>query len=112
MRAICGALPEAHEDQPWTGNRFRIRNRTFAHILTVDSKDGVTTLIMFRADGPELEMLLHAGHPFAKAGWGHNVMLMIVDDGTDWDEVHELLTESYCLMAPKKLVALVERPEA
>ena len=29
---------------------------------------------------------------------------------TDWAEVAELLTESYCVLAPKKLVALVDRP--
>jgi len=28
----------------------------------------------------------------------------------DWGEVAELVTESYCVLAPKKLVALVERP--
>ena len=35
---------------------------------------------------------------------------MVIDAGVDWDEVAELLTESYCLLAPKKLVALVGRP--
>ncbi len=27
------------------------------------------------------------------------------------DEVAELMTESYCVMAPKKLLALVDRPD-
>jgi hypothetical protein len=35
---------------------------------------------------------------------------MVIDAGVDWDEVAELLTESYCLLAPRKLVALVDRP--
>ena len=35
---------------------------------------------------------------------------MILDDGTDWDEVAELLTDSYCIQAPAKLAGLVERP--
>ena len=35
---------------------------------------------------------------------------MVVDEDTDWDEVTELLTESYCVMAPQKLVALLDRP--
>jgi len=29
---------------------------------------------------------------------------------TDWSGVAELVTESYCLLAPKKLVALMDRP--
>jgi hypothetical protein len=35
---------------------------------------------------------------------------MVLGDHTDWDEVAELMAESYCLMAPKKLARLVERP--
>jgi hypothetical protein len=32
-------------------------------------------------------------------------------DDVDWDEVEELVTESYCLLAPAKLAARVDRPE-
>lgn len=35
---------------------------------------------------------------------------MVLDADTDWDEVGELLTESYCVQAPKRLAALVDRP--
>lgn len=35
---------------------------------------------------------------------------MVLDADVDWDEVAELLTESYCVMAPKKLVQMVNRP--
>ena len=62
--------------------------------------------------GPELEMLQHAGHPYFYAGWGRDVVGMVLEAATDWDEVGELLTESYCVLAPKKLSALVERPES
>jgi hypothetical protein len=36
---------------------------------------------------------------------------MILDAGVDWDEVAELVTDSYCLLAPVKLAARVDRPE-
>ena len=55
-------------------------------------------------------MLCKTGHPFHRGGWGTNVMVMVFDDATDWDEVAELVTDSYCLEAPKKLAALVDRP--
>jgi hypothetical protein len=29
---------------------------------------------------------------------------------TDWAEVAELITESYCVQAPRRLVELVDRP--
>ena len=35
---------------------------------------------------------------------------MFVDDDTDWSEVAELVTESYCQLAPQRLVARVGRP--
>jgi len=34
------------------------------------------------------------------------VVRMVIDDDTDWDEVAELLTESYRALAPKRLAAL------
>jgi hypothetical protein len=33
-----------------------------------------------------------------------------VSPGTDWDEIGELLTESYCTLAPPSLVSRVDRP--
>ena len=42
-------------------------------------------------------------------------MAMVLRDGTtDREEVKELLTESYCLLAPKKLIARLgeARPDA
>jgi hypothetical protein len=35
---------------------------------------------------------------------------MVLDDDTDWAEVAELLIESYCLLAPKRLAVRVDRP--
>ena len=35
---------------------------------------------------------------------------MVLEADTDWDEVRELLIESYCLLAPRKLIALIDRP--
>ena len=110
LRAICLALPEVHEEQAWTGRRWRVRQRTFAHVLTVDSQRGPVTVVTFRSSGDELEVLFKAGHPFFRPGWGTNVVGMVLEEGLDWSEVRELMTESYCLLAPKKLAALVERP--
>ena len=35
---------------------------------------------------------------------------MRLDASTDWGELAELVTESYCLLAPEKLAKLVDRP--
>jgi YjbR len=110
LRAACLGLPDAYEQQAWAGARWCVRRRTFAHVLTVDSARGSATVLTFRSSGPELDALRRMGHPFFTPGWGTNVMGMVLDADTSWDEVAELLTESYCIMAPKKLVALVDRP--
>jgi hypothetical protein len=36
--------------------------------------------------------------------------MLFLSEETDWAEVAELVTESYCFLAPKKLAALVHLP--
>jgi hypothetical protein len=110
LRSVCLGLPEAYEEQAWAGTRWRIRKRTFAHVLTVDSADGPVSVITFRSSGPELDALRGAGHPFFRPGWGTNVVGMVLGADVDWEEVAELVTESYCVLAPKRLAELVDRP--
>lgn len=110
VRSICLGLPEATENQAWAGFQYRIRARPFAHVLAVDFAAGPVTVLTFRASGPELDALRATGPPFFRPAWGANAVGMVVDDAVDWGDVGELLTESYCLLAPKKLVALVDRP--
>ncbi|HZA75571.1 MAG TPA: MmcQ/YjbR family DNA-binding protein [Acidimicrobiales bacterium] len=109
LRSMCLGLPETAENQGWAGLQWRIRKRTFAHVLTVDFADGPITVLTFRSSGPELEALRSAGHPFFRPAWGTDVVGMVLDAGADWDEVTELVTESYCVLAPKKLADLVNR---
>ena len=121
LRSVCLALPEAYEESAWVGTRWRVRTKTFAHVLTIDAgwppgyaraaaTDGAVTVLTFESSGPELAALSEAGDPFFKPPWRPTVVGMMLATGVDWDEVAELLTESYCLLAPKKLVALVDRP--
>jgi len=121
IRAVCLGLPEAYEEPAWVGTRWRIRSRTFAHVLVVDAgwppvyaraagTDGPATVLTFRSSGPELDALGGARHPFFRPLWPPDMVGLVLDAGVDWDEVAELLTESYCVMAPKKLVELVDRP--
>jgi len=116
VRSICLTLPEVYEEPAWIGVRWRVRKRTFAHVVTIEEDgpaafrgafdvDGEATIVTFRAIHEEREALVNQGKPFYYAGWGRDVMGMLLDDWTDWDEVAELLTDSYCLLAPKKLIS-------
>jgi hypothetical protein len=121
LRSVCLALPEAYEESAWVGTRWRIRRKTFALVLTIDAgwppgyaraaaTDGPVTVLTFESSGPELAALSEAGHPFFKPPWRPTVVGMVLDARVDWHEVAELLTESFCVLAPKKLVELVDRP--
>ena len=111
LREICLQLPDAYEERAWVGTRWMVRKKTFAHVLGVEVGEANPAVVLsFRASGDELEVLRHAAHPFFVLGWGRDAMGMVLDDDTDWAEVQELLTESFCVLAPKKLIALVDRP--
>jgi YjbR len=121
LRAVCLGLPEAYEEQAWAGTRWRIRGRTFAHVLEIDAgwppayaraagTDGPSCVLTFRSSGPELGVLRSTGHPFFAPPWRQDEVGMILGEDTDWEEVAELLTDSYCVLAPKRLSESVDRP--
>jgi predicted DNA-binding protein (MmcQ/YjbR family) len=109
LRSVCLDLPESVEKQAWAGTQWRIRDRMYAHVLTVDFADGPVTVMTFRSSGPELDALRGAGHPFFRPAWGANLVGMVLDADVNWDEVTELVIESYCVLAPMKLVRQIER---
>ena len=109
LRVACAHLPEAYEESAFAGVRWRIRGNTLAHVVTVAREQGPVTHVTFHAAGEELEALPAMGDPYYP-GWGPGLLAMVLrEDGTtDWDEVRELLTESYRLLAPKKLIARLD----
>jgi hypothetical protein len=121
LRPVCLGFPEAYEERAWVGMRWRIRGRTFAHVLTIDSgwppayaraarTNGPDCVLTFRSSGPELDALRAMGDPYFAPPWRSDEVGMILRAGVDWSEVAELLTESYCLLAPKALAEEVDRP--
>lgn len=110
-RRICLAFPDAREEPAWAGLRYVVRRRTFAHLLAISDPAGAdVTVLAFSLPDDERDVVLASGDPFFRPGSGAARVGMVVDDATDWTEVAELLTESYCLMAPQKLADLVDRP--
>jgi hypothetical protein len=108
LRVACAHLSETYEETSYAGVRWRIRGRTLVEVVTTMRHRSPVTFITFHAAGEEHDSLLATGDPFAP-GWGPGLVAMVVDDGaTDWGEVQELITESYCMLAPKKLVALLD----
>ena len=48
-------------------------------------------------------------HPFYKPRWSATIMGVVLEDGTDWAEIAELIIESYRFCAPQKLARLLDR---
>ena len=105
--AVMAGLPRTVEESAWVGTRWRVGQATIAHVFGGEDQ---LFRITFRAEVDEVMAFEHLGEPYFRSGWGPNVVGMLLDDDTDWTELAELLTDSYCLQAPVKLAAQVERP--
>ena len=111
LRARLAHLPECAEEDAWVGVRWRVGGTT-ATVAHVFGGEDQLFRIVFRAEPDEVMAFQHLGAPYFRAEWGGNVVGMLIDDDTDWEELGELLTESFCLQAPQRLVDLVDRPGA
>lgn len=107
MRAVFDDLAQCREEPAWVGVRWRVASATVAHVF--GGEDGLFR-VTFRAEPDEVMALQHLGPPYFRAGWGRNVVGMLLDEQTDWVELGELLTDSYCVQAPAHLAERVVRP--
>jgi hypothetical protein len=104
---VLNRLPECREEAAWVGTSWKVGHATVAHVFGGEDQ---LFRVTFRAEPDEVMALQHLGAPYFKASWGSNVVGLLLDDHTDWDELAELLTDSYCVQAPRELAARVSRP--
>lgn len=104
---VLSAFPKCRQESAWVGVRWRVGGATVAHVFGGEDQ---LIRISFRAEPDEVMAFEHLGAPYWRAGWGNNVVGLILGEDTDWEELRELLTDSYCLMAPAGLAAQVQRP--
>lgn len=102
IRAICMALPEAHE-RPFGGHTapcWRVREKLFATInedyseLTVKGQPGAQDVLV-NAQPEVFFVPRYTGHN----GW---IGVRLTED-LDWDTIEGLIFESWKLTAPKSL---------
>ena len=104
IRKICLGLPEAYEEETWGAATFRVQKKIFA---LVANGSGTTTASMKAARGDQ-EAMLSQGDPFfyppyvGSKGW---IGIDLRSASLDWEEVAEVVQESYRLVAPKRLSA-------
>jgi len=112
LREICLALPEAVEKETWGEATFRVRDKIFVVAGVGDS--GVS--MSCKAPPGVQEMLVGADAKrfYRPAYVGHRGWVGVrLDAGTDWDQVADLVEESYRMTAPKRVSVLLDetRPQ-
>jgi hypothetical protein len=127
LRSICLTLPEAREEAAWVGTRWKVGDKTFAHVLAVAEgwppayarvvgTDGPVCVLTFRSPLPALDAYAYTWPPFFRPGWWPNLVGMRLDPDDDsridWDEIEGLVTESYRVLAPEKWVRRIGEPGA
>jgi len=116
VRTLCLALPEVTVRVDYSRTRarstaqsFDIRRRSFCLLVARENSTGKPVpLLVLRATPDEREALLSVGRPFFASRAGRDRIVVVLTDDTDWEEICELVTESYRILAPKKLVALLD----
>jgi hypothetical protein len=116
VRALCLALPEVtvRTDESLTTSRstahsFDIRRRSFCLLVAKEGPTGKSVpLFVLRADPDGLDALVSIGRLFCAPRAGPGRIGVLLTDDTDWEEIRELVTESYRVLAPKKLTAQLD----
>ncbi len=111
LRAICLALPEAHEVEAWGEPTFRVKNKIFAmHASAGTHHGGGRPAVWILSVSSEQDFVLRARPdryfkpPYVgPSGW----IGAWIDRNPPWAEIAELLKDGYRRRAPKKLAALV-----
>ncbi len=107
LRQICLALPEATEKGAWGDPTWRVRDKIFA--MQKGNYDGGRPSVWFKApDGDQPALVSSDPEKFFVPPYvGHKGWVGAYLDGRRiaWQELSELIEDSYRLIAPKRLVA-------
>jgi hypothetical protein len=108
LRAICLALQEAVEnaENEMARPTFRLRDKIFAWYM--DNHHGDGRVGVWCKAPPGVQQMLVAADPerfyvppyVGPRGW---IGVRLDVESVDWDEVSEIVVESYRMTAPKKL---------
>ncbi len=108
LRELCLAFPEAVEKETWGDPTWRVRDRIFA--MQKGNVEGGRPSVWCKAPDGAQEVLVGTGGGrfFVPPYVGHKGWIGAYLDGwVDWDELADVIEQSYRLIAPKRLVKLL-----
>lgn len=109
VRGICLALPEAFEQEAWGHPTFRVKDKLFAMFHDDHHGDGRVALWLNAPLGVQEHLVVLDPERFfvppyvGPRGW-IGVRLDRVEDA----EVEDHVVQSYCMVAPKRLIARLD----
>jgi hypothetical protein len=113
LRALCLALPDAHEVEAWGEPTFRVRNKIFAMYAASDNHHGAgRPCVWLKSTHLIQDMLIHedADRFFAPPYVGPKGWLGVrLDRRPNWKSTEELIRDAYLLTAPKRIAAKLEQ---
>ena len=113
VRRICLKLPEAHEVEAWGEPTFRVRNKLFAmYAASNNHHAGGRPALWIKSTHVNQDLLIRSdvdrffSPPYVgPSGW----IGMYLDKRPDWKILESIVRDAYCLTAPRKLSAAIDR---
>jgi len=112
LAKICLALPDATRRDMGHHAAFLVRKKTFSYFLNDHHGDGIVSVAYKALPGENAALAAAQPKRFylpsyiGPRGW---IALRLDVGETDWQEVGELVTVSYRLIAPRSLALLLKR---
>jgi predicted DNA-binding protein (MmcQ/YjbR family) len=107
---ICLALPEVSRELTGDHAGFKVRKKTFGYFLNNHHGDGIVAVCFKMAPGDNASLVTLDSSRFylpayiGPRGW---IGLRLDVGKVDWEEVGDFVGDSYRLVAPRRLVALI-----
>ena len=112
LRKLCLALPEAHEVEAWGEPTFRVRNKLFVMYASAGNHHGAGRGAVWLKAAPGNQSLMIEAAPkrffvppyVGPSGW----VGVWLDARPNWGELGDLIGDSYRLVAPKRLLRVLD----
>lgn len=111
LTKLCLSLPEAQRELVSSHARFHVRGKTFAWYLDDHHGDGIVSVSGKMAlDENREAAALDPARYYLPAYMAHRGWIALrLEAKIDWNEVRDLVTESYRLIAPRRLASALAR---
>ena len=107
MRKICLSLPDTEETETWGKPHFRVKDKIFSGCSEEDGRPTIGFKLEKRHAAERVEDPRFWPSPYVgKHGWV--TMDASGVSGEEWDDVADMVLESYELIAPKRSLAKLE----